>query len=202
MSIMKNSKARQMLVLTVLAFAQFGGKVSSSPIELPIEASSCAIHFALTGLTAPSCPRPVPLGLSRSLVDRDPTKDAAPLSSDTANKGYFIRFAFNSDVLTGEYKNHLERLGKVLMSPQLAQSCVRLVGHTDGVGGANFNMILSRKRANSVRNYLTKTSGLAGIRVLAIGLGKTSPLPEVPSVHPLQRRVEIQARPSGNSPCS
>jgi len=199
---MKAIKSKLISILPIVMLTYGGTQASAATTELPIEADSCAIHLALTGTPSPSCPRAGSFGLTRSLGAPDPSRAAAPLGSDASGNGYFIRFAFNSELLTPEYKNHLERLSKVLKTPQLIQACVRLVGHTDAVGGEDFNLALSRKRAASVRNYLVNSTGLAVARILAIGLGKTSPLTEVSSTHPLQRRVEIQARPPGDAPCS
>lgn len=196
----KATTLASILPILILAFASTQAAAASK--ELAIDADSCAIHLALTGQSAPSCPQAVDVGLTRSLGNTDASKNAAPLGSDAADNGYYIRFAFNSDVLTPEYRSHLDRLSQVLKTPQLAQACVRLVGHTDAIGSENFNLDLSHKRANSVRNYLVGTNGLVVTRIRAIGLGKTSPLAAVPSTHPIQRRVEIQARPPGNTPCS
>jgi outer membrane protein OmpA-like peptidoglycan-associated protein len=52
---------------------------------------------------------------------------------------------------------------------------VEIGGHTDGLGPANYNLFLSRKRAEAVKDYLTK-KGIDARRVKAVGYGKTRPL--------------------------
>lgn len=52
---------------------------------------------------------------------------------------------------------------------------VRIEGHTDNVGGETFNLKLSQRRADSVREYLT-SKGVAADRLEATGYGLTRPL--------------------------
>ncbi len=52
---------------------------------------------------------------------------------------------------------------------------VEIGGHTDNVGGAAKNMILSQDRANTVREYLI-AQGIAPERVTAKGYGLTMPI--------------------------
>ena len=46
-------------------------------------------------------------------------------------------------------------------------------GHTDSVGGDEYNQKLSEQRSNSVRDYLTQ-HGMQSAAVTAKGLGKTN----------------------------
>ncbi len=52
---------------------------------------------------------------------------------------------------------------------------IELQGHTDNVGSAKSNLILSEARANTVRNYLL-SKGIDPIRVTAKGYGLTVPI--------------------------
>jgi len=51
---------------------------------------------------------------------------------------------------------------------------VEISGHTDNVGGEEFNMKLSQERAESVRSYLIK-KGIAEDRITAVGYGYLRP---------------------------
>jgi OOP family OmpA-OmpF porin len=66
-------------------------------------------------------------------------------------------------------------------------------GHTDNVGQAAANLVLSRDRAAAVRDYLIKTGGIAAARLTSVGLGDTKPV--APNTtdegRALNRRVEI-----------
>ncbi len=78
-----------------------------------------------------------------------------------ATPGYFIRFAFNSTDLTAEYKAHLDRLAAVFKSATMAETCIKLMGHTDVVGSPAYNQTLSEGRAGVVQQYLFAAAGLA-----------------------------------------
>ena len=50
-----------------------------------------------------------------------------------------------------------------------------IVGHTDDVGSDAFNLDLSKRRANSVKNYLV-SKGVVDAMVTTDGKGETMPL--------------------------
>jgi len=65
-------------------------------------------------------------------------------------------------------------------------------GHTDSVGGDEYNQTLSEQRGASVRDYLTQ-QGMAGSSVTTKGLGKTQPVASNDTAEGRQqnRRVEL-----------
>ncbi len=65
-------------------------------------------------------------------------------------------------------------------------------GHTDSVGGDEYNQQLSEERARAVRDYLT-TSGIPGTSVTAKGFGKGQPVATNDTAGGRQqnRRVEL-----------
>ena len=65
-------------------------------------------------------------------------------------------------------------------------------GHTDSVGGDEYNQKLSEQRSNSVREYLTQ-HGMQSAAVTAKGLGKTQPVSTNDTANGRQqnRRVEL-----------
>src|ERR1022692_1253355 len=65
-------------------------------------------------------------------------------------------------------------------------------GHTDSVGGDDYNQQLSEQRGESVRAYLTN-QGMAAGSVTAKGFGKTQPVAsnETAEGRQLNRRVEL-----------
>ena len=69
---------------------------------------------------------------------------------------------------------------------------IEIVGHTDNVGSAEFNLRLSRLRAHSVRQYLVE-QGVDGERMSASGVGFTQPVAsnDTPDGRQKNRRVEI-----------
>jgi outer membrane protein OmpA-like peptidoglycan-associated protein len=80
---------------------------------------------------------------------------------------------------------------------------VTIEGHTDGKGSDSYNQKLSERRAQSVRDYFTKTEKLSG-QFAAKGFGKTKPVApnakpdgsDDPEGRQKNRRVEIVVRKS------
>jgi len=47
----------------------------------------------------------------------------------------------------------LDKVAEALANPRTATTTVIIHGHTDAVGGAEYNRVLSRKRAEAARQY-------------------------------------------------
>ena len=69
---------------------------------------------------------------------------------------------------------------------------LQVEGHTDNVGGDDYNQQLSEQRGGSVRDYLVE-QGMAGSSVSSKGFGKTQPVAsnETASGRQQNRRVEL-----------
>ena len=52
---------------------------------------------------------------------------------------------------------------------------VEIEGHTDNIGSAEANQLLSQKRADAVKNYLV-FKGIKASRITAIGKGEAEPI--------------------------
>jgi len=79
----------------------------------------------------------------------------------------------------------LDRVADVMKS--YPNTHVRIEGHTDDVGSEDYNMDLSVRRAEAVRNILVK-KGVSSERITTIGFGKSLP---VSSDRAQNRRVNI-----------
>jgi OmpA-OmpF porin, OOP family len=85
-----------------------------------------------------------------------------------------IQFATgSSEILPASFGLLDEIVGVLKDNPQI--EIVQVEGHTDSVGGAEYNQKLSQARAGSVKSYLTK-KGIAGKRLVAKGFGLTRPI--------------------------
>src|SRR5216684_3953269 len=79
--------------------------------------------------------------------------------------------------------------GIVLAHPGLS---LQIEGHTDSVGGDDFNQQLSERRADSVRDFLAE-QGVSASSITARGFGKTQPVAsnDTPEGRQRNRRVEL-----------
>lgn len=77
---------------------------------------------------------------------------------------------------------------------------INVEGFTDSTGTADHNMGLSQRRADSVRDYLSR-EGVSSSRISARGFGETNPKAsnETPDGRQLNRRVEIHVLGNPNS---
>ena len=85
-----------------------------------------------------------------------------------------IQFDTNKADIKPQYHDELKKLGDFLTQFSNAKGVIE--GHTDNVGNKASNMKLSQHRADSVRNYIIKTFGIAPERISAKGYGPTKPL--------------------------
>lgn len=93
-----------------------------------------------------------------------------------------IRFGLDSYELSDEAQQTLNRLGAALTSDALASFQFRIEGHTDASGDENYNLDLSRRRAEGVRNYLVNLFEMDGGRLETVARGEGSLLnPDEPT---------------------
>lgn len=75
--------------------------------------------------------------------------------------------------LVGKSRTELNRLVDFMKAnPSVT---IEISGHTDDQGDANANLLLSKKRAQTVVTYLTE-AGIGATRIRATGFGKTRPI--------------------------
>ncbi len=94
-------------------------------------------------------------------------------------------FDYNSDVLKAGAYSELDRVSRVLR--EYPQTRIRVEGHTDAKGSAEYNQRLSERRAQAVANALIQR-GVDPMRVETIGFGESQP---VSSSDADNRRVNI-----------
>ena len=100
-----------------------------------------------------------------------------------------LSFPTGSAALTAAAQAQARTFGQALMMPQLANMRFRIEGHTDGVGNRASNVALSRRRAQSVADFLV-AMGVPRTRIEVQGYGPDRPLPGTARTSPQNRRVE------------
>jgi len=113
-----------------------------------------------------------------------------------------LLFKFNKAEVQESAKLSMMKLG--LLIKRNKDSKFIIEGHTDSIGPADYNMKLSVKRAESVRDWLIESLGMTADRIGVKGFGETRLL--VPATankeealvkEAINRRVEIAIKPVG-----
>jgi outer membrane protein OmpA-like peptidoglycan-associated protein len=101
-----------------------------------------------------------------------------------------VRFDTNKSTLTKQAKLNLDKLVPVFN--EYADTNIEIFGYTDSTGSPEYNLTLSQKRAESVKNYLT-SKGLLSSRFKTNGLGIANPIAtnDTPEGRTQNRRVEF-----------
>jgi outer membrane protein OmpA-like peptidoglycan-associated protein len=103
-----------------------------------------------------------------------------------------LYFDFDKATFKHESYNELNKLERMMReNPNLK---VEIAGHTDVVGSKSYNLFLSRKRAEAVKDFLTK-KGIDSRRVKIVGYGSSRPLASNDDENEgreLNRRVEFK----------
>lgn len=102
-----------------------------------------------------------------------------------------INFDYNSANISKRSMSSVQALGKALSSPDLKGSTFVVAGHTDAVGGEEYNQDLSERRADSIKRYLIERFGIAGADLVTVGYGKTKPKSGLAPTDPTNRRVQV-----------
>ena len=127
----------------------------------------------------------------------DKMVDAAAMSKGLGEKGhialYGIYFDTDKAVVKPESKPTLDEIAKLLRGqPQLN---VVIVGHTDSQGAYDYNMDLSKRRAEAVAAILAQSYQIAKPRLRTAGVGFLAPIGSNArdDGRALNRRVELVA---------
>ncbi|WP_246337222.1 OmpA family protein [Azospirillum oleiclasticum] len=173
------------------------GSVTAMAADAP-PAATTADEF-IRGLVAPP---PAPgagvrtrgIALGTGAAPAAPATATAPAATAPAARPrvrFQVEFAFNSAELSPRATQILNELGRALSSPDLSPFRFQLSGHTDATGRADYNVDLSRRRAQAVRDYLVQNFSIPAARLDTIGLGSQMLLDTANPASGVNRRVEI-----------
>ena len=118
----------------------------------------------------------------------------APVVAPTATK-----VVLNADTFFDFDKSTLKPEGRQVLDQVAAQAdtinleTLIATGHTDSIGTEKYNLGLSQRRANTVKNYLV-SKGIPADRIYAEGKGESSPIAsnKTREGRAQNRRVEIE----------
>ena len=107
-----------------------------------------------------------------------------------------VLFDTGSSTLKPGAREKLAKISGILLAhPGLT---LQIEGHTDSVGGDDFNQQLSERRSDSVRDFLAE-EGVPGSTMTARGFGKTQPVATNDTAEGRQRNRRVELVVSGDA---
>jgi len=108
-----------------------------------------------------------------------------------------VSFSSGSSTIESGLYPTLDRMANTLN--EYPASTISVTGHTDSVGGTQFNQNLSQQRADAVANYLTQRN-VQRNRMSTYGQGESSPIADnsTENGRAQNRRVEMVIRPANS----
>ncbi len=151
--------------------------------------SDYASHNVLIGFVynflPPRKAEPTPVAAPAPAPAPEPAPTPAP-----APRNFMVFFDWDKAELTPEAQAILRDAAAYIKSGQTARLTV--IGHADRSGGDRYNMRLSQRRADNVRDFLVR-NGIGASAMEVVAKGESSPLVPTPDGvrEPQNRRVEI-----------
>lgn len=106
-----------------------------------------------------------------------------------------VTFDTNSAIIKPGLYSEIDRIANVLV--KYPQTVIQVEGHTDSTGSESYNMELSTRRAETVKNLLVQR-GVDPARILTLAFGETAPMASNDTDYgrAQNRRVEIKVAPN------
>jgi len=111
--------------------------------------------------------------------------------SNLAQMTVAIQFDFNSARIRPSSFQVVGLMADALYSPYLQGYCFLVVGNTDGVGTREYNLKLSQRRADAIRDALINPFAIKAGRIEAVGLGEENFLNPADPKAAENRRVQL-----------
>ncbi|MFD1468708.1 OmpA family protein [Hymenobacter caeli] len=147
--------------------ADYLDKCPNTPAGVKVDASGCPLDADGDGVADADdkCPN-TPAGTK---VNASGCPEMSPDQKATK----YIRFALNKARLTPDSNVALDELAQLLN--QYPDYTLSIAGHTDNTGSEAYNLPLSNRRANAVRDYLI-SKGVPEARIETRGYGERKPI--------------------------
>jgi len=109
-----------------------------------------------------------------------------------------LAFDNNSVLVRPALSSDLDSLADVLNRFPLTQ--IKVAGHTDNAGPEEYNLDLSRRRAEAMRDLLVQRK-VSSFRIAVVGCGGAYPVAtnETEAGRRMNRRIELQIAPTENA---
>lgn len=111
-----------------------------------------------------------------------------------------VYYANNSDVITSDYYNRIQELVDFARDNDIRY--LQIVGHASAPGTDDYNMGLSKRRAESLKKILIERHGFTASQIETVGKGETELAVQgnTESAHSQNRRIVVNLSATGKNP--
>ena len=102
-----------------------------------------------------------------------------------------INFEYNSVAIVPESYRAIGLMADALHHPILLPYKFLIVGHTDATGDAKYNLGLSQRRADAIKEALSTTFAVNPNRLFTVGVGAEEPIDPGNPDAAINRRVQV-----------
>jgi general secretion pathway protein A len=122
-----------------------------------------------------------------SIISGDNSQKHTPFSKNVI----VIQFGLNSSKLPNKDIETLDQLANYMINRP--ETKIKIIGYTDSTGDYDYNLSVSKLRADKIKNYLC-SNGVNSLRIETLGLGPDNPIASNATLEGRRknRRVEIE----------
>ena len=140
------------------------------------------------------------IALRQRVLDRVKSKADAPslkrppVAAELLRLPHFnveVQFNPDSPIIRPESYRTLGRIADALYDPTLSPYGFLIVGHTESTGKREYNLTLSQRRADAIRDVLVTTFRISGKRIQAVGLGEEQLLDPTHPTAAVNQQVQV-----------
>jgi OmpA-OmpF porin, OOP family len=143
----------------------------------------------------------VPALRQRAMERAKSKADAAPLKRPPVAAellklpriAFEVRFDPDSSIIRPESYQTLGRIADALVRSDLLPYGFLIVGHTESTGKREYNLTLSQRRADSIRDALVNTFKISSKRLQSLGLGEEQLQDSARPAAPVNQQLEVVA---------
>lgn len=154
-----------------------------------------SIRFDRPAKSGPNNPaaQNAPDNSTKAVASKKPIEDPERNKTEAPDSfGFTIEFGFNSAVVPPAARPFLDRVGELMKSKRATGAKIVIEGHTDAVGSEAYNMALSARRGEAVKQYLAEVHKIDSIRLVTIAKGETELLDPHEPTSSINRRVQFR----------
>ena len=193
---MLNRRSMKMIARYTLGGVLFALSFASMPAKAASDLTEDQIISNLQGVAASAAMIDAAVLAQQALahIGKPP---GTPISPDWTALSAFpqltveINFVYDSIAIVPESYRALGLMADALHHPILLDGKFLIVGHTDAKGDAKYNLTLSQKRADAIREILTTTFAIAPSRLSTVGVGEELPIDAAHPEAAINRRVQV-----------